>query len=359
MKILQVIDRLNVGGGERVLVDLANILFAKGHTVHVLTLVCPGPLAQQLNEGINLINLKRRMKYSLGKLKQVNDICGEYDIVHAHLRYNFRYIALAKMLYGGRYHLVLHDHFGDIENDRSIPIGIKFFARRNKWFIGVSRSLADWAVHNLRLREENVLLLPNIVVKRTSSGEQTKVTHDSTIRVLHVSNFRESKHHIFAIRLIAALRRHVPVRVLFVGQVINPEFFRNINAAIDANGIRDIVTVLHDCDDVQKLMGDFDLGLHTAYQESGPLVLIEYLAQGVPFLAYRTGEVSAQISPVFPEFFMVDFEVDNWINRIRDILTRKPTYIGKMVDVFEQLYSSDGYYKKCIEFYRRILNARA
>jgi glycosyltransferase involved in cell wall biosynthesis len=356
MKILQVIDRLNVGGAERVLVDLTNILFEKGHAVDVLTLVCPGPLASQLNPGIRLINLDRKNKFSVKKLKEANNICRNYDVVHTHLRYNFRYLSLARMLYGGHHALLLHDHYGDIENDESIPFAIRHFARRNKWFIGVSASLTKWAVNKLGLARENVLLLPNIVVKRGQSGQQSPVGEDSVIRILHVSNFREAKHHIFAIKLIAALRKHLPVRVLFVGQVVDPEYFRKLDELIENHGIRDVVTVVHECHDVQSLMADFHMGLHTAYQESGPLILIEYLAQRLPFLAYKTGQVSLQISSVFPEFFMSDFEIDTWIHRIIHIMEKRSEYVEKMSGVFDRMYSADDYYKKCIGFYHRIMD---
>lgn len=356
MKILQVIDRLNVGGAERVLVDLTNILFEKGHTVDVLTLVSPGPLAGQLNSAVRLINLGRRRRLSWKKLREANNICRNYDVVHAHLRYNFRYLALAKLLNGGRYPLILHDHYGDIENDEGIPLAIRFFARRNRWFIGVSATLTTWAVKKLGLAQASVLLLPNIVVKRGASIQVCSAREDSAIHILHVSNFREAKHHIFAIRLIAALRRHFNVRALFVGQIVDFEYFRRINELMESNGVHDVIAVVHECHDVQSLMKDFHIGLHTAYQESGPLILIEYLAQKLPFLAYKTGEVSLQISSKFPEFFLTDFEVESWVRRIIDLVGKRSECVERMSGVFERMYSTDDYYEKCIEFYQRVLD---
>jgi glycosyltransferase involved in cell wall biosynthesis len=355
MKILQVIDRLNVGGAERVLVDLSNVLYEKGHMVAVLTLLCPGPLTKQLNPAIKVINLDRQVKFSLPKLKQANTICRNFDVVHAHLRHNFRYLALAKLLFGGRFKLILHDHFGDIENDQSIPRGIKFFARRNQWFIGVSQPLTKWAINKLGLSPEKVLLLPNVVVKRDGLEKKPTAPSEPTVRILHVSNFREAKNHIFAIKLIAELQKHIPLHVLFVGQVIDPYFFKGIEEAIYAHGIQENATVSHECDDVQSLMQDFDLGMHTAHQESGPLILIEYLAQRLPFIAYKTGEVSTQISSVFPEFFMTDFDVGNWSAKIRDILAKRLEYVQKMDGVFERMYSVDEYYERCKRFYDRIM----
>lgn len=357
MRILQVIDQLNIGGAERVLVDLSNILYGRGHEVDVLTLVRVGKLGGQLDSGIRVHNLGRMNKLSVIKLFQCNRICSQYDVVHIHLRYNFRYVALAKWLFWGQYNILLHDHFGDIENDAQIPFGIKFFLFKNPWFAGVSQTLVNWAENRVGLRSTQVFLLSNIIVRKDVIPELHQSEY-SKVKILNISNFREAKHHTFALKLIAALRDHFPLEVSFIGQVIDSNYFEAIVSEINQRNLESIITIRHDCEDVQDIMQGFDLAIHTAYQESGPLVLIEYLAQKLPFIAYKTGEVSTQVSSTIPEFFMVDFDIPKWVERIKAHLENRATYVLRMETAFQDMYSSEVYYKNCINIYNHMLHER-
>lgn len=355
MRILQVIDQLNVGGAERVLVDLSNILFAHGHSVEVLTLVRSGQLRAQLHVNIPFHNLNRTTKLSISALYRCHRICSRYDVVHVHLRYNFRYVGLAKWLFRGNYSVLLHDHFGDIENDTQVPFGLGFFLRRNTWFAGVSKPLVDWAIQIIGLERKNTFLLSNIIV-RNELSEAKEGNRTGDVKLLHVSNFREAKHHAFAIKLIAGLKDEIPVDVHFIGQVIDPNYFDKIVEQIDNYELTSTINIRHDCQDVQAIMHDFDLAFHTAYQESGPLVLIEYLAQQLPFVAYKTGEVATQIQQVIPEFFVEDFEIAHWIDRIKFVLENKDSFGPRMASAFESLYSSEAYYQKCLAIYNCMLH---
>lgn len=353
MKVLQVIDQLNVGGAERVLVDLSNILHQHGEEVTVLTLVRPGKLASQLSPDIQVIDLKRQFRFSLYKMFQLNRICRQFDVVHVHLRYNFRYVALAKYFFGGKFKLLLHDHFGDIENDKSIPFGLKFFLHRNPWFTGVSQPLVDWAVQYVGLGSERVFLLPNIIVRKELNHHRKPET--SIVRIVLVSNFREAKNHVFACRLLATLRGSLNFTATFIGQVIDQKFMKRVYEEISNSDLDDVVTVINDCTDVQSEIGTFDLAIHTAYQESGPLVLIEYLAQQLPFVAYKTGEVSTQIESIIPEFFLNNFQVEQWVERIKTVLHQPRQYTKSMQEAFDSLYSDKVYYTKSISIYSQMV----
>lgn len=348
------IDQLNVGGAERVLVDLSNILFRSGEQVEVLTLVRPGPFSKYLEKGIRVNNLDRTSRFSLTKLFRLNSFCNHFDIVHVHLRYNFRYVALAKLLFRGKYRVLLHDHFGDIENDKHIPFALKFLLKRERWFVGVSRPLVDWAIETVGLEQKYASLLANIVAKR-EAPTFTKDSNSDKVKLLFVANFREAKNHKFAIQLIAELKKHLSVEVCFIGQVLDPEFMGTVMDDIRNRQVEDVISVRHDCDDVQRVAGQFDLAIHTAYQESGPLVLIEYLAQGLPFVAFKTGEVAAQINSYLPFFFLADFEIQNWIARIHEVLDRRDNLGNSMKEVYDKLYSSDAYYEKCRTIYNSML----
>lgn len=352
MKILHVIDTLNIGGAERVSIDLCNILYAKGVDVSIVTLTDNVRMRKHLNPGIPFYSLHRRWKWNPFKLFMLNAYCNNFGIVHVHLRYNFRYVALARFIFNGSYELLLHDHFGDIDNEKGVPAGLRFFLR-NSWFAGVSQPLVDWANQIVGMRTDRSFLLSNIIVKKPGVKPGPKQNSDF-INILNISNFRQSKNHIFAFDLIERLKESMSIKVCFVGQVIDTAYFMELKNLIKKHAIEDVVSMRHDCDDPQEIMVNYDLAIHTAHQESGPLVLMEYIAQKLPFIAFRTGEVATQIHKIIPDFFMTDFEVDNWINGIKKIITAKNDYSDKMYNCFETLYSEQAYFNACMGIYNRI-----
>lgn len=354
LKVLHVIDTLKIGGAERVLIDLCNILKQNSLDITVLLLVDSDQMSSQLNSEIPILRLYRKNRWSIISLFRVNAICNRYGIVHAHLRYNFRYIALAKLIFRGKYKLILHDHFGDIENDRRIPFGLKFFLEGNGWFVGVSQPLVNWAVERIGLNPAKCFLLPNIVVRKRINP-QKRLPNSDLVKALIVANFRPSKNHIFAIKLLKSLRHKINIQITLLGQVVDKDYFESLQAEIQQCDLEDRILIRHDCDDVQSIVGEFDMAIHTAHQESGPLVLIEYIAQGLPFIAYKTGEVSTQLFERIPQFFMTNFEVPAWSNRIEYLLQHRIEYLGKMESAFTELYSTAKFYNRISSIYNNVV----
>ena len=79
MKICQVIDTLNVGGAERVCVDMCNMLEEKKVDFHLLVLVSKGELFNDLNENVDYTILNRNNKFSISKFKETSDVIRQFD----------------------------------------------------------------------------------------------------------------------------------------------------------------------------------------------------------------------------------------------------------------------------------------
>ncbi|WP_418637698.1 glycosyltransferase, partial [Winogradskyella sp.] len=110
MKVLQVIDKLNVGGAERVCVDLTNLMFEKNINVSILTFDSKGKLQEDLHQQIFKINLNRKNKYNILKAYRLSKIIKQYDIVHVHMRHVYRYVKLVSLLFFVKTPVILHDH---------------------------------------------------------------------------------------------------------------------------------------------------------------------------------------------------------------------------------------------------------
>src|SRR3990170_2375531 len=119
MRVLQIIDKLNVGGAEKVLVDLSNLLFEQGVHVSVLSLLDRGPLSDYLHKDIPHYYLNRKWRWEYNSVFRLNKLLNDFDIVHIHSRHNLRYFVFATWFRIRKPKLVFHDHYGNITIDDS------------------------------------------------------------------------------------------------------------------------------------------------------------------------------------------------------------------------------------------------
>lgn len=355
LSVVQVIDILNTGGAERVLINLANLLHAHGHVVKVVTTVRPGPLASQLHKGIVLQNLHRSWKWNPLTMYKLAKAVREYDVIHVHSSYNLRYLFLTATVFRIKKPIFFHEHFGDININQLVSWHTKFIYPKTM-LIAVSRQIATWAIEKVHVPRKNVFVLPNTVMQQ--SHEPLPAPVNEIKKLLIVSNIRPSKNILFGIQVLQELlTKGLPVDLTIIGQVADKHYNNEIDEYIKVHQLGSNVLIKTNETNVQSLLYEYDLALHTAISESGPLVLIEYMAQGLPFITYNTGEVVQQVKDDLPECIMYNFDIENWIDRIRVLLKKdKHAWQLKLQNVFEKYYSAEAYYEQCIQIYQEGLN---
>lgn len=349
--IVHVIDTLEAGGAERVLVTLCNIFSAKGHRVCVITTIAnEKPLAAQLDAAIELKELNRRSKWNLADMKRLVHWCKPFDVVHVHSSYNLRYLFIAAKLFGLKQPIFFHEHFGNIETDNSVSWHQRWIYPKTI-LIAVSRKIQAWAIDDLKMDAKSVFLLPNIVEQQLVTVSDKK--EDGVLQLLLVSNFRPPKNIAFAVQLVAFIKQYQSVHLTIVGQKGDGIYCNEIMDMIAFLQLQEAITIEHHCSSVQSILHQFDLAIHTATTESGPLVLIEYMAQGLPFLSNKTGEVAYQIEQDLPEGLIQTFDEHAWLQRIQALLADKKRLSTKVKSLYEKYYSVESYYEQCNQIYEK------
>jgi glycosyltransferase involved in cell wall biosynthesis len=345
---------LNAGGAERVMVDLSNILHGNGVNTSVLTIVKPGVLVDGLDKGVKRFNLGRKRRYSLVKMYQFYKIAKDFDIIHVHMRYNLKYVWLIKEIFGLKSKIVFHDHYGQINSNQTISFFLKK-AMFGAYYVGVSQQLCAWA-KAVGLNYERIFSLDNTIVK---SNLENQIDLEVTgIRFILVSNFRRQKNIKFAVDIIESLSRHSDVKLDIYGQFSDGDYLEEIKSLISLKNLTNNIRIIHDCTDIQMVLQNYNLALHTAKSETGPLVLLEYMSQGLAFISYKTGEVVEQIADEFPEFVMNDFNLDEWVTRIEKMIHSDLEITQEnMMNFFEDNYSEKEYFNRCINIYQSVLNS--
>lgn len=333
MKVLHVIDRLSPGGAEKMFVTLTDMLMQTNVEVAGMVFNDGYPLEKQLNEAMILHVLHRKNKYSLITLYKAHKIFSSYNIVHAHLRHVHAYARLAQLLFRGKYKLVLHDH-GQFTD--KVPLRLSGVLKSN-YYIGVNERQVNKAQELLNINPDRVFLLENVIntnVTTTRNPVRNK-------KAIMVANIRRAKNIAFA----ADVMKAAGIELTVYGSKQDEEYYK----LIKSKGIN----IIEGVTDLTDEYNQYQLAIHTSPVETGPLVLQEYLAAGLPFITYNTGTVAEKISAEIPEFIIDDFEVNNWVKRINTILSTKGLE-ERMQAAYSQYFNPEKYRDTCLEIYRRI-----
>jgi glycosyltransferase involved in cell wall biosynthesis len=354
MKILQVIDKLDTGGAERVSVDIS-ILLSKNKEIDVcfLCLLEPSDLDKELIEnGIQIFYLKRKNKFSLIKFVKLVSILNKHDIVHVHTRHVLKYIGLTYIPFlKKKFKVIFHDHYGKIEIDSSLSRYLKYCIKRSHGYIGVSNSLINWADSN-KLNNSR-FLLSNIIRRETKT---IKIIESNDIII--VGNFRPQKNYSFLCKLINSLPNNVTIDLY--GNVVNKAYFNQIKEEINNYGISERINLKLNYNGIAQFLNNYKLAIHCAESETGPLVAIEYMSQGIPFIMYDTGEVASVVKKQVPSLIMDSFNLNEWKGKVIELLINEPSRIKvskKLKSVYLNNYSEEEYIKKCLKIYHKIINS--
>lgn len=338
MKVLHIIDKLETGGAERLFVNLTGLLAERNADTGVLLFTAGGALDKELNRSLKIHVLNRGNKFNPLTLYKAHAICNGYSIVHTHLRHVYAYIRLAQLLFGGKYKLLLHDHAA-VTTD--IPVRLKGILKP-RYYIGVNKEQTTWAENIIGIDKQNVFLLENTAIPKVR--QYTTSANDK--KAMIVANIRQVKNIEFAIELC----RHMGWQLDIYGNIIEQDYYHKLVALAGNDGS---IRIINDTTDFSLLYQQYNLAIHCSPKETGPLVLIEYLAAGLPFIAYKTGSASETVAVELPQLFMQNFEPSQWEQRIREIIadTGLP---DKMRALYKKKFNPEDYINRCLKIYKSV-----
>lgn len=303
-RILIVNDSLNVGGAERVAVDIANTLDRDTYQVTFCSTRHGGPLEERISPDVKLTILGRRATWDLVKMVEFARMVRAegVDLIHSHGRGTTKFVALARALGLIDVPIVFHDHFGWLHIDRTASPGLRFALRREiDAYIGVDGRLCDWATNTVGLPADRVHLVRSGVDLGRFSGVEALDLHrafdlpSGSIAVVMIANFRPQKDHPTLFQAIAALPTELAatMRLLIVGSTdADTAYFDGCRAMISRLGIDHLVHLAGPVNDVPSLLSGADAAVLSSKNETGPLAVLEYMASGLPFVATETGEIA-------------------------------------------------------------------
>lgn len=303
LHVLHVIDGLGLGGAERMLVDIANRTVADGHEASVCVTRSNTTLASALDPRIEMLVLNRTRRVSLSAMLRFARWVRErrVDVLHVHLRSNLTFVLPLRISRIVRRAIVFHDHFGGIETDTAIPAWFRVASRVIEQYVGVYDRLTAWA-QRAGVPADRATTIPNTLdLSRLRSGvpgelrRELAVPDSSAVAVL-VATIRRDKGIEVLLEAIAQSRHRARLCVVIAGGDGEPDYVASTRARWTELGLEGTVHLLGPRTDVPALLAAADLGLLCSHSESGPLVLIEYLAAGLPIVSTEVGDIGRRLA---------------------------------------------------------------
>jgi glycosyltransferase involved in cell wall biosynthesis len=289
--VMHMVDTLRVGGVERVAVNLANLLPRSGYRTHLCTTRAEGPFSALVSPAVGRLALARRGRFDLAPFSRLTRYIREQDIRILHAHGSALFVARLAALVAPFPAVVWHDHYGRYAfNDRPAWL-YRAATRRIAGVIAVNHPLADWSRRVLRIPEERVWYIPNLVEMAASSGGPPALPGSPGKRIVCLANLRPQKDHfnlLAAMRLVAAAEPEA--HLLLAGDFSDAGYKDSVLRRIAELGLERQVSYLGRCEDVAQLLAASDIAALSSLSEGLPLALLEYGAAGLPAVATEVGQ---------------------------------------------------------------------
>jgi glycosyltransferase involved in cell wall biosynthesis len=220
------------------------------------------------------------------------------DVLHLQGRSTTALAALAKTLGAFQAPLLMHDQYGMIEVDTTVPWWFRIWGRRAiDQYVGVYDKLGRWAV-DAGIPGDRVSVIGNALdLTRISSAQpidvrrQFGIPGEKLVGVV-VCGIRPQKGIDILMHALALAVCRMQTVVLVAGEARDDSYFAYCKALRKELELENTVMFVGGCTDVPALLKGVDYAVMPSISESGPLVLIEYMATGLPFAASQVGDIS-------------------------------------------------------------------
>jgi glycosyltransferase involved in cell wall biosynthesis len=300
LRLLLVVDSLEVGGAERHVVDLAMALHRKGHEVEVACSVSGG-LSEPLEAaGVPVWPLARRLvkrRVSVAYARGIRRLLRErrFDLVHAHIFASAVAAAIATL--GKEAPLVITEHTeASWQTWRTRRVS-RWAHRRAKRVIAVSTPIERRLIERDGVPPHLVTRIPNAVIPAPDEPpDPAGALPDAWVEgplVGVVARLQPEKGVANFLKAAARVSEISPrARFLVVGDGPLREELLNL---VEHLGISERVRFLGYRTDSRALMGLMDLLVVPSLTEGSPLIVLEAMAAGVPVVASAVGGIPDQV----------------------------------------------------------------
>lgn len=294
MKILHVIDSMDMGGAQSLLVELIPAQKSLGHDVSVIQLKDSEDktlISKLIDQGVEVRALsEKRSVRSVINVLSIIPYLSLYDIVHVHLFPANYWVAIAKMISFSKTPIITTEHSTDNKR-RKIRIFkyLDAFIYHHYQTVVACSDKAKFTFVNRYGSTIKCLSIPNGVdVKKYSeaipySKSELLNVSENVFLTTMVARFIPSKRQDVIVRAIALLpRKH---HAVFVGGQEGDDGVLKVKEIAKSLNVLDRIHFLYIRSDVPRILKSSDVVVMSSEYEGLSLSSIEGMASGHPFVA--------------------------------------------------------------------------
>ena len=291
MRIVQVIDSLEVGGAEKMAVNYANSLAKRISFSGLVATRREGNLKSQLDGKVHYLFLQRKSRVDLDAAVWLKNFCKENDVQWLQPHSSSYFLAIMVKFIYPKINIVWHDHNGLSEflgSQKWIPL--KFASFFFSGIIVVNYQLKKWAVKELFCK--NVIYLPNFTEQQSISLKETTLNGTQGSRILCLANLRDQKNHFLLIRVAKKLKESHPEWTFhLVGKDFRDGYSQKLIQSIADENLQQHVYLYDSRNDTGHIIDQCSIAILTSKSEGLPVALLEYGLHSKPIVATNVGEI--------------------------------------------------------------------
>ena len=361
IKVMQVTDTLNVGGAERMAVNIVNLLPRERYDAYFCTTRFDGPQADLVADDVKWLRLKRQQRFDLGALWRLVRYIQRQQIQILHAHGPSLFIAKLASQFPPYPAVVWHDHYGRYRfDDRPVWL-YRLGAGGISGVIAVNQPLVEWSRRRLRVPAKRVWYIPNFIYETNGHAVPADLPGEAGARIVCVANFRSEKDHPNLIRAMSKVIRRVPAaHLLLIGASNEPGYIETIKSEIAQLGLGQSVSLLGQRQDVSAILRACDVGVLSSASEGLPLSLLEYGLAGLPSVATQVGQCAEVLDDGGAGILVPPAEPEKLAAALLSLLEspEKRRELGKRFrSRVKDVYSSGPVIRQICHVYETVINA--
>lgn len=320
MRILQVIDSLEIGGAERMAVNYANALAHKLEYSGIVVTRKEGFLKEKVNSNVGYFFLERRSKLDFKAVFRLKKICKQHAISHLQAHSSSFFIAFLTKLVLPKIKIIWHDHNGLSEFvSKQKALVLKITSYLFSGIVVVNDKLKKWAEKELNCQQ--IIYLPNFTSFENEIVAETKLFGHDGKRILCLANLRFQKNHFFLLDVAKiVLKKHPDWSFHLVGKDFNDDYSAEVKKSIKENQFENNIFIYGSKSDVKNIMSQSDIAILTSQSEGLPVAILEYGLNKKPLVTTAVGEIPSFISNGDNGFIGAKDDVDFFANSLIQLI---------------------------------------
>lgn len=289
MRIVQIIDSLEIGGAERMAVNYANALSDHIEFSGLVATRKEGLMQQYISKKVSYLFLDKKFSFDLKSVFRLKNYLkkNKVEIIHAHSSSFF--IAVLVKIIMPEIKIVWHDHFGSrIEQSKKENRVLIFCSLFFDAIFSVNMQLKNWSLEYMYCK--NVCFVPNFVLSKSNAEKKTYLKGIASRRIVFLANLKNPKNHIVLLKAFLSLKLSEKGWTLhLIGKDYFDFYSQNLKDFIKVNKLDDCVHLYGLRTDVNFILSQASIGVLSSTFEGFPVTLIEYGKSQLAVLSTNVG----------------------------------------------------------------------